>query len=115
MVAHEMGIDIEEVIAAAATKPYGFHAFHPGVGPGGTETIPEDPLFLAWKASTLGVDTQLIRLAATANQGMARYVFTRILQMLSRRGTGLAGLRVLCVELGTSRTSPTPGIPVRCT
>lgn len=99
MAAHEMEIDIEEVIGAAATKPYGFHAFHPGVGPGGA-CIPEDPLFLAWKASAVGVDIQLIRMAATANQGMARYVFTRILQMLSSRGTGLAGLRVLCVGAG---------------
>jgi len=99
MVAHEMGIDIEEVIGAAATKPYGFHAFHPGVGPGGA-CVPEDPLYLAWKASMLGVDTQLIRLAATANQGMARYVFTRILQMMSKLGTGLSGLRVLCVGAG---------------
>lgn len=99
IVAHEMGIDIEEVIRAAATKPYGFQAFYPGVGPGGA-CIPEDPLYLAWKARTLDVDTRLIHLAAEANQGMARYVFTRILQMMSRRGSGLGGCRVLCVGAG---------------
>jgi UDP-N-acetyl-D-glucosamine dehydrogenase len=99
MVAHEMGIDIEEVIGAAATKPYGFQAFYPGVGPGGA-CVPEDPLYLAWKASTLGVDTRLIHLAAAANQGMARYAFSRIMEMMSRRGSGLGGLRVLCVGAG---------------
>jgi UDP-N-acetyl-D-glucosamine dehydrogenase len=99
MVAHEMGIDIEEVIRAAATKPYGFQAFYPGVGPGGA-CIPEDPLYLAWKARTLDIDTRLIHLAAEANQGMARYVFTRILEMMSRRGGGLGGCRVLCIGAG---------------
>ena len=99
VVAHEMGIDIEEVIRAAATKPYGFQAFYPGVGPGGA-CIPEDPLYLAWKAHALDVDTRLIHLAAEANQGMARYVFIRILQMMSRRGIGLGGCRVLCIGAG---------------
>ena len=99
MVAHELGVDIEEVIQAAATKPYGFQAFYPGVGPGGA-CIPEDPLYLAWKARTLDVDTRLIHLAAEANQGMARYVFTRILQMMSSRGSALGGCRVLCVGAG---------------
>jgi UDP-N-acetyl-D-glucosamine dehydrogenase len=99
MVAHEMGIDIGDVIEAAATKPYGFQAFHPGVGPGGA-CVPEDPLYLAWKAAAVGAETPLIHQAAAANEGMARYVFTRILEMMSRRGRGLAGLRVLCVGAG---------------
>jgi UDP-N-acetyl-D-glucosamine dehydrogenase len=99
IVAHEMGIGIAEVIEAAATKPYGFQAFYPGVGPGGA-CVPEDPLYLAWKAGTLGVHTPLIHVAAVANEGMARYVYTRILEMLAKRGRGLAGLRVLCVGAG---------------
>ena len=99
MLAHELGIDIGEVIEAAATKPYGFQAFYPGVGPGGT-CIPEDPLYLAWKARSRESHTRLIDLAAEQNDGMARYVFTRILEMASRLGRGLAGSRVLCVGVG---------------
>jgi UDP-N-acetyl-D-glucosamine dehydrogenase len=99
MLAHRMGIDIGEVIDAAATKPYGFHAFRPGVGPGGA-CIPEDPLYLAWKARSLEFDTKLIDLAVQENQGMAHYVFCRLLAMMSTLGKGLAGSRVLCVGAG---------------
>ena len=99
MLAHEMGIDIREVIDAAATKPYGFQAFYPGVGPGGA-CIPEDPLYLAWKARSYEFDTRLIGLAAEQNQGMARYIFVRVLEMMSKRGTALGGSRVLCIGAG---------------
>lgn len=99
VLAHEMGLDIGEIIEAAATKPYGFQAFQPGVGPGGA-CIPEDPLYLAAKARELEVDTRLIDLAAGENQGMARYVVFRILELMSRRGAGLRGARVLCVGAG---------------
>lgn len=99
MLAHELGVDISEVIEAAASKPYGFQAFYPGVGPGGA-CIPEDPLFLAWKARSHEFDTRLIYLAAEENQGMARYVFTRVMEMLSKRGKGLGGSRVLCLGAG---------------
>ena len=99
MLAHELGVDIAEVIDAAATKPYGFQPFRPGVGPGGA-CSPEDPLFLAWTARTLEFDTRLIYLAAEQTLGMAGYVFHRIMEMLSRRGKGLAGSRVLCMGAG---------------
>lgn len=99
MLAHELGIDISEVIEAAASKPYGFQPFRPGVGPGGA-CIPEDPLFLAWKARTREFDARLIYLAAEQNQGMARYVFQRAMEMLSKRGKGLGGSRVLCLGAG---------------
>ncbi len=99
MLAHEMGVDIREVIDAAATKPYGFQAFYPGVGAGGA-CIPEDPLYLAWKARSLEFDTRLIDLAAEENQGMARYVFVRVLEMMSRRGKALGGSHVLCIGAG---------------
>jgi UDP-N-acetyl-D-glucosamine dehydrogenase len=99
MLAHELGVDISEVIEAAASKPYGFQPFRPGVGPGGA-CIPEDPLFLAWKARTREFDTRLINLAAEQNQGMARYVFHRVMEMLSRQGKALGGSRVLCLGAG---------------
>jgi UDP-N-acetyl-D-glucosamine dehydrogenase len=97
--AHELGIDIKEVIEAAATKPYGFQAFYPSVGPGGA-CIPEDPLYLAWKARALEFDTKLINLAAQENQDMARYVVARLTEVLSRAGKALVGSRVLCVGAG---------------
>lgn len=96
ILAHELRIDIHEVIDAAATKPYGFEAFRPGVGPGGA-CIPADPRYLAWKAHALGLRTRLIDLAAEQNDDMASYVYVRILEMMSRRGQGLGGSRVLCV------------------
>ncbi|HEY6277519.1 MAG TPA: nucleotide sugar dehydrogenase [Streptosporangiaceae bacterium] len=99
VLAHQLGISIREVIDAASTKPYGFQAFYPGVGPGGA-CIPEDPLYLAWKAHAIESRTPLIDLAAAGNQDMARYVFVRILEMMSRAGRGLAGRRVLCVGAG---------------
>jgi UDP-N-acetyl-D-glucosamine dehydrogenase len=97
--AHQMGIDIREVIAAAATKPYGFQAFYPGVGPGGA-CIPEDPLYLTWKARSLEFDARLIDLAVQENQGMARYVFVRVMEMMSRHGRALGGSHVMCVGAG---------------
>lgn len=99
VLAHQLGISIREVIDAAATKPYGFQSFYPGVGPGGS-CIPEDPLYLAWKANAIGSRTPLIDLAAAGNQDMARYVFVRIMEMMSRAGRGLGGSRVLCVGAG---------------
>lgn len=96
MLAHRLGIDIGQVIDAAATKPYGFEAFRPGVGPGGA-CIPEDPLYLAWKARSVEFDTKLIDLAAQENQSMARYVYTRIMEMAGRHRRPLPGSRALCV------------------
>ncbi len=99
MLAHQMGIDIGQVIEAASTKPYGFQPFYPGVGPGGA-CIPEDPLYLAWKARSLEFDTRMIDLAIQQNQGMARYVCGRIMVMASRSGMALEGSRVLCIGAG---------------
>jgi UDP-N-acetyl-D-glucosamine dehydrogenase len=99
VLAHEMGVDIGEVIDAAASKPYGYQPFYPGVGPGGA-CIPEDPLYLAWRARALESGAGLIEAASEQNQGMARYVFHRIMLMLSRRGRGLGGSRVLCMGAG---------------
>ena len=66
-----MGIDIWEVIAAAATKPFGFHAFQPGPGVGG-HCIPVDPFYLTWKARQFGFETRFIELAGATNEGHAR-------------------------------------------
>src|SRR5581483_1366782 len=68
MLAHEMSIDPWEVIDAAATKPFGFHAFYPGIGPGG-HCIPVDPHYLSWKAREFDFQTKFIEVAADVNAG----------------------------------------------
>jgi UDP-N-acetyl-D-glucosamine dehydrogenase len=96
MLAHEMGIDVWEVIDAAGTKPFGFQAFTPGVGPGG-HCIPVDPHFLSWKAREFDFQTKFIEIAADVNAGMARYVVGRLHDLMNRRGRTLHGAKVLCL------------------
>jgi UDP-N-acetyl-D-glucosamine dehydrogenase len=96
MLAHEMGIDVWEVIEAAASKPFGFEAFYPGIGPGG-HCIPVDPHYLSWKAREYDFQTKFIEIAADINAGMARYVLTRVQELMNRRGITLSGARVLCL------------------
>jgi UDP-N-acetyl-D-glucosamine dehydrogenase len=91
-----LGLDVWEVIDAAATKPFGFEAFRPGVGPGG-HCIPVDPQYLSWKAREFDFRTEFIDLAADTNQGMADYVVGRMRAFADRRGFALAGARVLCL------------------
>ena len=96
ILSREMGLDIWEVISAAATKPFGFHAFYPGVGPGG-HCIPVDPYYLSWRAREFDFQTKFIELAADTNLHMAGYVSTRIQAFLNRFGRALQGARVLAL------------------
>ncbi|NBO57218.1 MAG: nucleotide sugar dehydrogenase, partial [Actinobacteria bacterium] len=84
-ICHEMEIDVWDVIKAASTKPFGFQAFYPGIGPGG-HCIPVDPHYLAWKAREFEFNTRFIELAADINSQMANYVVWRIQDMLNRAG-----------------------------
>ena len=68
-----MGVDIWEVIDAAKTKPFGFHAFYPGPGVGG-HCIPVDPFYLSWKAAQMGFPARFIELAGEVNESMPRVV-----------------------------------------
>ena len=77
IVADRMGIDIWEVIRAAATKPFGFMPFYPGPGLGG-HCIPIDPFYLTWKAREYGVDTRFIELAGEVNRAMPDYVVGKV-------------------------------------
>jgi UDP-N-acetyl-D-glucosamine dehydrogenase len=79
-----MGIDIWEVIDAAATKPFGYMPFHPGPGLGG-HCIPIDPFYLAWKAKEYQVPARFIELAGEINLSMPRYVVNKLEQELDRR------------------------------
>ena len=96
VLAHEMRLDLWEVIDGAATKPFGFQAFYPGVGPGG-HCIPVDPYYLSWRAREFDFQTKFIELAADTNLRMAPYVCQRIQSQMNREGRALAGARILCL------------------
>ncbi|MEW9613610.1 nucleotide sugar dehydrogenase [Shinella sp. S4-D37] len=78
-----MGIDVWEVIDAAATKPFGYMPFYPGPGLGG-HCIPIDPFYLTWKSREFGLPTRFIELAGEINVAMPRYVVSRLEQALDR-------------------------------
>ena len=98
IIADRMGIDIHEVIDAAATKPFGFTAYYPGPGLGG-HCIPIDPFYLTWKAREFGVSTRFIELAGEINQGMPQWVFGKITDALNQRRKAVSGSRVLVLGI----------------
>jgi len=89
-----MGLDIWEVIAAASTKPFGFHPFYPGPGLGG-HCIPVDPFYLSWKAKEWDFRTRFIELAGEINIGMPYHVIESVAKALNRQKKALNGSRVL--------------------
>lgn len=93
-----MGIDVWEVIQAAATKPFGFQAFYPGPGLGG-HCIPIDPFYLTWKAREVGMPTKFIELAGQINQGMPEYVVHRVGLALNQLGKATKGSKILVLGL----------------
>lgn len=88
----EYGVDVTEVVRLAATKPYGFMPFNPGLGAGG-HCIPVDPLYLAEKSQTLGISQNLINSADEINRNMPKY-FIKIAQKLLNK---LEGKRILVI------------------
>lgn len=93
-VADKMGIDIHEVIRAAATKPFGFVPYFPGPGLGG-HCIPIDPFYLTWKAREYGVSTRFIELAGEVNTDITRWVVVKLADALNNHGKPVNGSRVL--------------------
>lgn len=98
MLCDRMGIDVWEVIEAAATKPFGYMPFYPGPGLGG-HCIPIDPFYLTWKAREFGFSTRFIELAGEINTAMPGYVVTRTMEALNEHGKALRGAKVLVVGL----------------
>jgi UDP-N-acetyl-D-glucosamine dehydrogenase len=98
VVADRMGIDIHEVIDAAATKPFGFVPYYPGPGLGG-HCIPIDPFYLTWKALEYGVDTRFIRLAGEVNSRMPEWVIEKTAAALNQRSKSLKGSQVLVLGI----------------
>ncbi|MFV0497524.1 MAG: nucleotide sugar dehydrogenase [Candidatus Fimivivens sp.] len=111
MLCHEMKINVWDVIAAANTKPYGFQAFYPGLGPGG-HCIPVDPCYLSWKAREYGFHTTLIDCATAVNDRMPSYCIERIAAMLGRVRKSINGAKILLLgvafkqDVGDCRESP---------
>lgn len=94
MMCQAMHIDVWEAIDAAKTKPFGFMPFYPGLGVGG-HCIPEDPIYLYWKARQKGFSSRFIKLSADINTAMPRYALSRVQELLAVRGRALKGARVL--------------------
>ena len=93
-----MGIDVHEVIDAAATKPFGYMAFRPGPGLGG-HCIPIDPFYLTWKAREFGKHTRFIELAGEINTNMPDYVVSKVTDALNDEGKALRGAKILVLGL----------------
>ncbi len=94
LVMDAMGIDIHEVIEAAATKPFGFMKFTPGPGLGG-HCIPIDPFYLTWKAREYGLNTRFIELAGEVNNAMPQYVIDKAMLALNTKGKAVNGSKIL--------------------
>ncbi|HEY3279575.1 MAG TPA: nucleotide sugar dehydrogenase [Gemmatimonadales bacterium] len=96
IVCDKLGVDVWEVIDAAATKPFGFMKFTPGPGVGG-HCIPLDPHYLAWKMRTLNYRTRFIELAGEVNAAMPEYWVARVADRLNEQGRAVRGSTVLVV------------------
>src|SRR4051794_3781116 len=111
MLADRMGIDIWEVVDAAATKPYGFMRFEPGPGMGG-HCLPVDPFYLTWKAREYDLSTEFIELAGKVNQQMPYFCLEKAERALNDAGKAVRGARILVVGVsykagvGDMRESP---------
>jgi len=102
IVTSKMGLDIFEIIDAAATKPFGFTPYYPGPGIGG-HCIPIDPFYLTWKAKEFGVHTRFIELAGEINKAMPKYVVDKMVEALNEHGKPLKGARVLALGIAYKR------------
>ena len=107
----KLGLDVWEVIDAAATKPFGFMRFYPGPGLGG-HCIPIDPHYLSWKLKTLNYQARFIEMAAEINGAMPRYVVQKVADALNDAAKPVNGSRILVLgvaykrDVGDVRESP---------
>ncbi|CAN0163722.1 unnamed protein product, partial [Phaeothamnion confervicola] len=98
IICDRMGIDVHEVIRAAATKPFGFVPYWPGPGLGG-HCIPIDPFYLTWKAREYGLHTRFIELAGEINRTMPEWVIGKVAEALNDRGLAIRGSRILVLGI----------------
>jgi UDP-N-acetyl-D-glucosamine dehydrogenase len=105
MYAHDLGIDIWNVIDAASTKPFGFMRFTPGPGVGG-HCLPIDPSYLSWRVKrSLGHNFRFVELANDVNEHMPDYIVLRLTHTLNDQGRSIRGARLLLLGLAYKRNS----------
>jgi UDP-N-acetyl-D-glucosamine dehydrogenase len=105
ILSHELGIDLQEAIDAAATKPFGYMPFSPGPGVGG-HCLPVDPSYLSWEVKrTIGRPFRFVELANDVNGHMPHYVVQRVVAALNRRRIAVNGARLLLLGLAYKRNS----------
>ena len=102
VLAHKMGIDLFEVIDAAATKPFGYTPFYPGPGLGG-HCIPIDPFYLSWRAREYDFSRRFIHLAGEINISMPYYVIEKTVEALNRNKKSMKGSRILVLGVAYKR------------
>ena len=102
LMCERLGVDVWEVIDAAATKPFGFMPFYPGPGLGG-HCIPIDPLYLSWKLKTLNYRARFIELAGEINSEMPEHVCERVAWALNERERSVKGSRILILGVAYKR------------
>ena len=111
MMCDRLGLDVWEIISAAATKPYGFMKFTPGPGLGG-HCIPVDPAYLSWKLRSLNFSARFIELASEINAAMPDWVVERVVRLLNRERRAVNGSKILLLgmaykgDVGDVRESP---------
>jgi UDP-N-acetyl-D-glucosamine dehydrogenase len=111
MLTDRMGIDIWEVVEAAASKPYGFMSFAPGPGMGG-HCLPVDPFYLSWRAREFDMTTEFIELAGRINQQMPYHCVAKVERALNDAGRAVRGARIAVFGVsykpgvGDTRESP---------
>jgi len=111
LMCERLGLDVWEVIEAAATKPYGFMKFLPGPGLGG-HCIPVDPSYLSWRMKSLNFSARFIELATEINSGMPAHVVDRVTELLNDAKLAVNGARLLIIgvaykrDVGDMRESP---------
>jgi len=98
----KLGVDVWEVIDAAATKPFGFMKFYPGPGLGG-HCIPIDPFYLSWKMKTLNYNARFIELAGEINTAMPEYVVELLTEGLNQQKKAINGSKLLILGMAYKR------------
>jgi UDP-N-acetyl-D-glucosamine dehydrogenase len=107
IICDKMGVDVYEVIRAAATKPFGFVPYYPGPGLGG-HCIPIDPFYLTWKAREYGVNTRFIELAGEVNSAMPKWVIEKVADALNVHGKAVRGSKVLVLGVAYKKNVDDP-------
>lgn len=98
VIADKLGLDIYEIINAAATKPFGFSAFYPGPGVGG-HCIPVDPAYLNWKAKSENVHSKMIDTAMEVNKNITQFVVNKTSKMLNKQNKSISSSNILILGI----------------